>query len=101
MRFGSVFMQVFVYLYITSIEVFLFLLGLMESFAIAFQSLTLSNRLTVNLLAGGLLVQMALKIPLFLVFIPLIMVMYEIGVSLLQLYIFLLLTTEYDRLKYF
>jgi len=70
----------------------------MESFAIAFQSLTLSNRLTVNLLAGGLLVQMALKLPAFLCVIPAILVMYEFGVSGLQLYIFLLLTSEYDTL---
>ena len=47
---------------INKVEVFIGLLGLLELFAMVFQSVTLSNRLTVNLLAGGLLVQMALKV---------------------------------------
>jgi F0F1-type ATP synthase membrane subunit a len=48
-------LSLFYYLFLTSIEFFLFLLSLLELFSTLFQSITLSNRLTINIFAGGLL----------------------------------------------
>jgi len=43
------------YLFLTRNEFFLYILFLLESFSNLFQSLTLANRLSINLLAGSLL----------------------------------------------
>ena len=43
------------YLFLTTVEFFLYILFLLESFSNLFQSLTLANRLSINLIAGSLL----------------------------------------------
>lgn len=43
------------YLFLTRLEFFLYILFLLESFSNLFQSLTLANRLSINLIAGSLL----------------------------------------------
>ena len=46
--YGLLLISYLVYLFLTRIEVFLVLLFLLESFSIIFQSLTISNRLSIN-----------------------------------------------------
>ena len=43
------------YLFLTRVEFFLYFLFVLESFSNLFQSLTLGNRLSINLIAGSLL----------------------------------------------
>lgn len=43
------------YLFLTELEFFLYILFLLEAFSNLFQSLTLANRLSINLMAGSLL----------------------------------------------
>jgi len=57
--YGIIYLSVFLYLYLTLAELFLFLLALIESFSFSFTSLTLSNRLSINILAGSLLITLA------------------------------------------
>ena len=47
----------FLYLFLTDFEVFLVLAFLLELFSSVFQSVTLANRLSINLIAGALLTE--------------------------------------------
>ena len=64
------------YLFLTRVEFFLYVLFLLESFSNLFQSLTLANRLSINLIAGSLLTFLLSS---------------SLGLALLSLYIFILL----------
>ena len=86
-------------------ELFLIILLLLESFSIISQSLTLSNRLSINILAGSLLISLlsvaVIIFSIYLVISSLLIVMlliiysFEILNSLVQLFIFNLLSIEY------
>ena len=52
---GLSLMSYLLYLFLTKVELYLFILFLLESFSHLFQSLTLANRLSINLIAGSLL----------------------------------------------
>ena len=79
----------------------------MEFFSIFFQSLTLANRLSINILAGSLLINIILIVvkhaflisffSLFLLFFIIIIIfyLYELMITFLQFLIFSLLTLEY------
>lgn len=94
------------YLFLSRIEFFLLILFYLESFSSLFQSLTLANRLSINLLAGSLLIlllSLALKVfisySLVSSFISLflcIVFSFEVLNSCIQLFIFTLLTLEYS-----
>ena len=78
---------------------------MLESFSITFQSLTLSNRLSINLLAGSLLIPslsvaiivfiVNLFLSLFLLVVYLLVYSFEVFNSFIQLFIFNLLSIEY------
>ena len=55
--FGVLLSSYLLYLFLTKIELFLIILFYLEAFSIVFQSITLSNRLSINILAGSLLIQ--------------------------------------------
>ena len=106
--FGLILCSYLLYLFLTRMEVFLLVLFILESFSIIFQSLTLSNRLSINILAGSLLISLLsisiiifinyyLFIFYFLLFI-LIIYSFEILNSIVQLFIFSLLSIEYMNL---
>ena len=86
-------------------ELFLIILLLLESFSIISQSLTLSNRLSINILAGSLLISslsvaviifsIYLIINVILIILLLIIYSFEILNSFVQLFIFNLLSIEY------
>ena len=85
---------------------FLYVLFFLESFASLFQSLTLSNRLTINLLAGSLLITLLSLISylfFYSFFVGLVVnvglvaiFLFELFNSLIQLFIFMLLSIEYN-----
>ena len=52
---GLLFFSLFLFIFLSSLFMFLFILGLLELFSTFFQSLTLSNRLSINMLCGSLL----------------------------------------------
>lgn len=109
--FGWVFTSFLLYLFLTTIEFFLLLLFYLESISSLFQSLTIANRLSINLLAGTLLITLlslsssllintlyyclCIIFSLFLLFIFL----FEVVNSIIQLLIFFLLSIEYSKLK--
>ena len=78
---------------------------MLESFSIISQSLTLSNRLSINILAGSLLISsLSVAVIIFsiyviinylLIILLLIIYSFEILNSLVQLFIFNLLSIEY------
>ena len=86
-------------------ELFLIILFILESFSIIFQSLTLSNRLSINIIAGSLLINLLsiavivfsiyLIINLLLIILLLFIYFFEILNSFVQLLIFNLLSIEY------
>ena len=53
---GTVFISFLLFTFLTKYELFLYVLFFIEAFSSLFQSLTLSNRLSINLLAGSLLI---------------------------------------------
>ena len=53
---GSSIISFMWYYSILSVDNYLFVMSLIELFSIVFQSLTLSNRITINIVAGGLLI---------------------------------------------
>jgi hypothetical protein len=53
---GSLFVANWFYLYLSSIELFIFILAIIEFVSIIFQSITITNRLSINIVAGGFLV---------------------------------------------
>ena len=85
------------YLFLHRLQVFLLILSLLESFSILFQSLTLSNRLSINLISGSLLINLlSVAVRLFLFYIILFILLwivfsFEIFNSGIQLFIFSLL----------
>ena len=95
------------YLFLTRVEFFLYILFLLESFSNIFQSLTLSNRLSINLMAGSLLTFLlsnSLNIFILylyiwsslLIFILLLLVYcFEIFNCFIQLFIFMLLSLNF------
>jgi len=103
--YGIIWCSFLLYLFLTKIQYSLFILFYMESFSSLFQSITLANRLVINLFAGSLLVTLlsitlhysiyyllllvVISILLFLVF------SFEMLNSCIQLLIFSLLTIEY------
>ena len=103
--FGTSVSSYLLYLYLTRMELFLIILWLLESFSIIFQSLTLSNRSSINIFAGYLLISLlAVAVIVFSdyimitsIFIILLLIIYsfEILNSFVQLFIFNLLTNEY------
>ncbi len=55
--FGLILISYLLYLFLTKMELFLIILFMLEAFSVIFQSLTLSNRLSINILAGSLSIQ--------------------------------------------
>ena len=105
LSFGLLIFGFLVYRFITRIEFFLSLLFLLESFSSIFQSFTLSNRLSINLLSGTLLVSLLVSairimfnsvVAIVVVGLLIIIFAFELLNSLIQLFIFLLLTIEYS-----
>ena len=104
--FGFTITALLLYIFLTKIELFLVILYIMESFSSLFQSLTLSNRLSINIGAGSLLVTLlsiAVIIPIKVIFInslliiPLVLLYsFEILNSFVQLFTFNLSTIEYS-----
>lgn len=99
------------YLFLTELELFLWILSFLEFFSCFFQSLTLANRLSINLLAGSLLTNLlSIVVRGFLLgytfvsfliawcnlSVLLVVFSFEILNSLIQLFIFSLLSLEYS-----
>lgn len=103
--FGLILLSYLLYLFLTRIEVFLTILFMLESFSIIFQSLTLSNRLSINIVAGSLLISLIsiaviifslyLILDFILVIVLLLIYCFEVINSLIQLFIINLLSIEY------
>ena len=103
--YGIIWSSFLLYLFLTKIEYSLFILFYMESFASLFQSITLANRLVINLFAGSLLIALlsiTIHYSIYYIIIVLaeilllfIVFSFEILNSCIQLFIFSLLTVEY------
>jgi F0F1-type ATP synthase membrane subunit a len=105
--YGLSLISYLLYLFLTRVEFFLYILFLLESFSNIFQSLTLSNRLSINLMAGSLLTFLlsnSLNIFILylyiwsslLIFILLLLVYcFEIFNCFIQLFIFMLLSLNF------
>lgn len=108
---GLVLHSLVLYLFLSRWEFFLVILFYLESFSSLFQSLTLANRLSINLLAGSLvIVLLTLSINVFMSYYLLCSVIllflcivfsFEVVNSLIQLFIFSLLTLEYSLIYNF
>ena len=111
--YGVVLSSFLFYLFLTRLELFLFLLSLLEAFSMFFQSLTLANRLSINLLAGSLLTSLlSVAVRAFITnrgnFIVgsligcflWIVFSFEILNSSIQLFIFSLLNLEYSLTEF-
>ena len=101
--FGWLLCSFLFYLFLHRLEMFLLVLSLLECFSSLFQSLTLSNRLSINLLSGSLLIELlsvAVRFFLFWFFFWLfllwIVFSFEMLNSGIQLFIFSLLHLEYS-----
>ncbi len=107
--FGLILCSYLLYLFLTRMELFLIISFMLEPFSIISQSLTLSNRLSINILAGSLSISsLSLAVIIFsiyliinsiLIILLLIIYSFEIINSLVQLFIFNLLSIEYLTLK--
>lgn len=93
------------YLFLTSIELIILLLLLLELVSIIFQSLTLANRLSINLIAGSLLLTLLLSllglikdllVSFYIVCSSIIFYSFEIITKLIQVILFCLLSIEYS-----
>ena len=103
--FGLILCSYLLYLFLTRMELFLIISFMLEPFSIISQSLTLSNRLSINILAGSLSISsLSLAVIIFslyliintiLIILLLIIYSFEIINSLVQLFIFNLLSIEY------
>jgi hypothetical protein len=103
---GSLILSLLFYLFLSKLQFYLLLLTFVEAFSIAFQSLTLTNRLSINLLSGSLLVNLLFSRWSFhatfrwtemLFFLLTIAIFdFELLNSSLQLIIFFLLHYEYN-----
>jgi hypothetical protein len=109
--FGLIICSFLLFIFLSSLSSFLFILCLLESFSSFFQSFTLSNRLSINMLCGSLLTSllslfllscgikssitsMSILMFLLIVFYP------EILNSSTQLFIFVILPFEYLMLSF-
>ena len=95
---GSIVFVLFYFLFIFGLESFLWILCLVECFSIYFQSLTLANRLSINLVAGFLLsylVGLLCSRYILFVLVLLFFIYFEFCSSFFQLFIFALLSLEY------
>ena len=96
-----IFISIFVQSFVFQIEQFLFLLSLIEFISIYFRTLTLPNRLSLNLFSGNLLITIFILPLIDHSFTQLIyqsftiIVIYEINNGFLQLFIFSLLSMNY------
>ncbi len=103
--FGLILCSYLLYLFLTRMELFLIISFMLEPFFFIFQSLTLSNRLSIIILAGSLsLSSLSTAVIIFsnyliinsiLIILLLIIYSFEILNSLVQLFIFNLLSIEY------
>jgi len=94
-------------LFISESELFLLILFILESFSIVIQSLTLSNRLSINIFAGTLLISLLSSLIIIasssgisiysIIVLVLVIIIYsfEILNSLVQILIFSILSNEY------
>ena len=106
---GFLLLSFLFYLFLTRIQLFLVLLSFMESFSYLFQSLTVSNRLSINLFAGSLLTALisvavvsmvsflAFSLVYFLLVLIVGLVSFEFLNSSIQLFIFGLLTLDFNH----
>jgi hypothetical protein len=101
---STVYLSLYLLLFLSTYEWFLLILVLLESFSGIFQSLTLSNRLSTNMLCGSLLTSL---LSLFLLscgikssITSLIVFSFEILNSSIQLFIFMVLSFEYLMIHY-
>lgn len=105
-NFGLVLCSFLFYLFLARLQLFLLLLFILESFSHFFQSLTLANRLSINLLAGSLLVSLLTLFILhssfsliswsFIQFL-LIIFSFEMLNYFIQWFIFCILSLEYSK----
>lgn len=105
--FGLMLISFLVYFWITKVEFFLVFLLFLESFSYFFQSLTLSNRISINLFAGSLLTSLcsvgiiSLLFSFYFVFgsfmlwFLFLIFTFEIFNASIQLWIYSLLSLEY------
>lgn len=105
--FGLIFVSFFFICFLSSLSSFLYILLILDLFSQFFQSLTLSNRLSINMLCGSLLTTLlslfikscSIKSSITLMFL-LIVFSFEILNTLIQLFIFMVLTFEYLMIYY-
>jgi F0F1-type ATP synthase membrane subunit a len=103
---GSCLISHLLYLFLTRVEFFLCILFLLELFSHLFQSVTLANRLSINLVAGSLLtfllsssigslgLSLAVVSSLIVLFVLLLVFSFELFNCMIQLFIFMLLSLE-------
>ena len=104
--YGLIFISFFFISFLSSLSSFLYILLILDLFSQFFQSLTLSNRLSINMLCGSLLTtslslfikSYSIKSSITLMFL-LIVFTFEILNTLIQLFIFMVLTFEYLMLN--
>lgn len=105
--YGIILWSFLVYLFLTRVELSLSVPFYLESISCLFQSLTLANRLSINLIAGSLLIALlSISIKLLIIYylviasiiwlFTLLVFSFEVFNSTIQLYIFNLLTIEYS-----
>ena len=95
---GSIILVLVYFLFIFYLEIFLWILCLIECFSIYFQSLTLANRISINLVAGFLLNYLiGLLCSNYIIFIMDLFSIncFEFSSSFFQLFIYCLLSLEY------
>jgi len=95
------------YLFLTKHELFIFILFYLELVSILFQSLTLANRLSINLIAGSLLITLLISLLCliiiyyvcfcFVILFNFIVYSFEIMNTTIQLFIYHLLSIEYSN----
>ena len=90
--------------FLSSLSSFLYILFILDSFSQFFQSLTLSNRLSINMLCGSLLttlLSLFVKSCSITLMFLLIVFSFEILNTLIQVFIFMVLSFEYLMLCYY
>ena len=96
--FGLVVLGFLLFLFLSSLTSFLFVILLLELFSIFFQSITLTNRISINILCGSLLLSLLSLFVFFNYFLFCIIFMifgFELFNSMIQLFIFSMLSYEY------
>jgi len=109
--FGIIISSLWLFIFLSSLLMFLYILGLLELFSTFFQSLTLSNRLSINMLCGSLLTSLlcgfiyanlSFNITLILIYLLLFLTtvfLFECFNSIVQCAIFNVLCFEYLALR--